>query len=585
MKNKFLKTLLMFFVPTVIPLLILGTLSLALSNAYLISSLDESTEDLLNNQKTSIEHILEKADELHIAMAASPNISLRVDEFLSNDIDSYIKLEAYEIVKEFLNSAVAATDYIESIYLYKGDSFPFVFNTMEGLVHMYDMVDLSWMYTLDDTEFYKGFYSELRYKKNYVFQTNETAVISIFKLMDSMQQSTDNGYIIINIKQDYVNDLLSGFNDSDARKVCVFNQDNVIIAQSNNLSDVELTEIQNKFNGSEDNIVVDGKEYTSHVTSSSQYQWTYLALTPTSMWYEWPNIIIYITIALLLVSFLFSVFLSFLLSNRSQKQIRNIENLFDYVKKYKKLPPIKKSNDQYEEIIENIISIFVSQQYLTSEIERKKYEAKTMELLALRNQINPHFIFNTLESIKWQSIELTKKPNQVTSMIENLSEILYFSLRSTDDLITVDDEIYYAKVYLSIMSIRYPNKFDARFICDENVLNTNTIRIILQPFLENSIYHGIKAKESKSKIRVTIKNKEDKIMIRITDTGLGMDKETLAKLMDSLNNDVVSESHIGVCNVYRRLMLYYSENIGFKIFSRKNIGTVVEISLPSGLSE
>ena len=213
-------------------------------------------------------------------------------------------------------------------------------------------------------------------------------------------------------------------------------------------------------------------------------------------------------------------------------------------------------------------------------IEMEK-SIKDIELKALHYQINPHFINNTLGSINMYAISLLGKKNDISEMVRALSTMLRISLENTDTIISLKDELKHAELYLSIEMRRFPDKFDVIWNMGEDIMECKIVKIVLQPLIENAIYHGIKNLTDKGTIVIEGKKLDELLLISVSDDGLGMQKEEVQRLNDAFRNEAIKESrHIGLVNVNQRLGLYFGDEYGVKVYSEEMVGTKVTIKIP-----
>ena len=217
---------------------------------------------------------------------------------------------------------------------------------------------------------------------------------------------------------------------------------------------------------------------------------------------------------------------------------------------------------------------------LDSAIAEQESKRK-MELDALQTQINPHFLYNTLDSIVWM-VENERYEGAVT-MISALAKLFRISLSRGKSIITIADEIQHAESYLIIQSVRYKNKFTYRLEIDESLLHYTTIKLVLQPFIENAIYHGLQYMEEDDggELIVRLFEKDDLIYLQVEDNGAGMTPETLDHLFDEKKKEKRQKgSGIGVINVKKRLDIYYGSPYGLSVESEADEGTTITICLP-----
>lgn len=204
-------------------------------------------------------------------------------------------------------------------------------------------------------------------------------------------------------------------------------------------------------------------------------------------------------------------------------------------------------------------------------------EKRKSELKALQSQINPHFLYNTLDSIIWMAEG--KKNEEVVLMTASLARLLRQSISNADELVSVGQEAEYARSYLTIQKMRYKDKLEFQIDISPAISGVKIIKLVLQPIIENAIYHGLKYKESKGFLIVRGYQEGKKAVLEVEDNGVGMDEETLSHIFEKHKVNYHSNG-VGVYNVQKRLKLYYGEEYGIVYKSRKNEGTRAVITIP-----
>lgn len=219
------------------------------------------------------------------------------------------------------------------------------------------------------------------------------------------------------------------------------------------------------------------------------------------------------------------------------------------------------------------------------EIQKNNLEMERVraELNFLQSQMNPHFLFNTLNAIL---VVCTKNNySDVTDIIKSLSKLLRRLLSWKDDLVTLEEEIIFIEMYLKIEKFRFRDKFDYQFDIDEQSLHYKIPKLSMQPIVENSCKHGLQAIEGLGVIHVKTLVQDGRLEIIISDNGKGIEPDKLKELMFNVQNEASSGLNIGIRNVFRRLELYYEDQVRFDISSVPNEGTVVMFSIPLKLLE
>ncbi len=212
---------------------------------------------------------------------------------------------------------------------------------------------------------------------------------------------------------------------------------------------------------------------------------------------------------------------------------------------------------------------------LVEKVRQEEVTLRKTELKALQAQINPHFLYNTLDAIAWLCEE--ERHKDAVEMVNSLAKLFRISISRGHELITIEKEMQHAKSYLKIQNFRYKNQFTYSFDVDEECLNYLCNKITLQPIIENAIYHGIDRMVDEGKINIGIHQKGDRIIFTVEDNGVGMTEEQCEEI---LHKDAGDRVGIGIKNVNDRIKIYFGEEYGLTIQSELDEGTRVTISMP-----
>lgn len=233
-----------------------------------------------------------------------------------------------------------------------------------------------------------------------------------------------------------------------------------------------------------------------------------------------------------------------------------------------------------DEVVElsRTFNIMVSRiRELMDQILVEQEAKRKSDLNALQAQINPHFLYNTLDSIVWMAEN--GKSQDVITMVTALARLFRISISKGKDIISVEQELEHARNYMIIQKIRYKNKFSFEINADKEALTHKTLKLILQPIIENSIYHGIEYMVDEGLIKINVRTTEDKLIYEISDNGLGMKQEVLENIL-SFKSKNTGGSGVGVKNVHERIQLSYGKEYGLAIESELEEGTTVTITIP-----
>ena len=215
---------------------------------------------------------------------------------------------------------------------------------------------------------------------------------------------------------------------------------------------------------------------------------------------------------------------------------------------------------------------------LMEDIVREHEAKRKSELDSLQAQINPHFLYNTLDIIVWM-IE-NERQSDASKVVTSLARFFRISLSKGNRIITVKDEIEHVNNYLAIQNMRYKNRFKYTVEIEEAVEELAVIKLILQPLVENAIYHGVEFMDGDGEIRIRAYSSKDELYLSVKDNGLGMTEDTVQKLLDGEIQPSGKGSGTGVVNVNQRIQLYFGEQYGLQIYSEPDEGTEMRIHLP-----
>lgn len=223
----------------------------------------------------------------------------------------------------------------------------------------------------------------------------------------------------------------------------------------------------------------------------------------------------------------------------------------------------------------NVMTLRI-QELMEQNINEQKAKRKS-EMKALQSQINPHFLYNTLDSIIWMAE--SGKNEEVVLMTASLARLLRQNISNEEEEISIFEEVEYCRNYLTIQKMRYKDKLEFRIDVASEITSCQIIKLVLQPLIENAIYHGLKYKESKGLLELIGYAAGEDIIFEIRDNGVGMDEETLNHIFERHTVNYRSNG-VGVYNVERRIKLTYGQDYGITYKSRPGEGTVARVCIP-----
>lgn len=286
-------------------------------------------------------------------------------------------------------------------------------------------------------------------------------------------------------------------------------------------------------------------------------------------------------LSLLLFSVFLMSFLNFRISAHISDPIRRLEQSIKELEAGKENVEIEEGGCyEVQRLSHSIRSMVSTMRHLMDDIIQQESQKRRSELEVLQSQINPHFLYNTLDSVIWMT-EAGRYEESI-QMVTSLARLFRIALSRGKSMIPLTDELEHARHYMTIQQIRYKNKFTTQISAQPGTEGLYTLKLIVQPLLENAIYHGMASAEDDGQITVEARREGGDLIIDVTDNGLGMRPEVAESLLDESRPDVrTTGSGIGVRNVHRRIRLTFGPEYGLTIFSEPDEGTTVRIRLPA----
>ena len=559
MKLKFVLNKLAVYISCfTVPVMLLGGIIIwgfyQIENDNVLKRLDNT----LSLCKGTFVDMYQEAAALNRYLSNSGQMAFFYQIFIKERVDYAANLTIKHI-SSYLISETATNPDIDSIYFYIENHLDRVITSEDSIVQISSMGDNNWVkeFNLMKAGEYKILMRTIA--KDEISSMQE--VCSVF-----MKFSSWNGGIVVNYKKRAIERILKEANFYDNQKIAVFDESqNQILGTSINSENDESAYLQASL------------EYNPFKIRIFTY--CNKAIINSSLLSN-----VGITLILIVATIISSLLLSYYRSVYSYNQLYGIIDLFEKAENNEKLPELKyKRNDLYSIILENILHTFLENRAQYDRLRESRYHQIKAETAALQYQISPHFLFNTIQAINYEILEYNHGTYTVgNKMLENLSDILRYSLENPKIHVAIERELQICKKYLEIQSMRYNKKI--KIICrmENNLENIKIPKMILQPVLENSISHGLRNKDDNCIIYVKISSNEEWIKISIMDNGIGIESQRLEKIQEELKKTQPEyrEMHIGLGNVNQRLLLEFTDFTGLHLSSRKGLGTVVWFKIP-----
>lgn len=520
------------------------------SSSKLMAYEKEETSQEVKNASIYVASYLEKNKNLASLLAMSSESQNIMDDKTD-----------FKNLKDIIKVSEKSDEFIKKIFLVS-ENGNIISNEKVNLETNKDMKNISWYKKLINSN-NMAFANKADFSK--ISSDSSKNIISISKEIKD-KNNKRLGFVVINLSYKFLEDFLSTINFGKDGYVFILSSEEELLFKSKNMEDFGKKDYEKLL---KKRMKPEKMDFVSSNVFIPNTQWKLVGISFSNAISNLKKQLIESSLILALIVFILTLLVSIFVSKKISKPI--IYLIGEIKKTDKKLYKIKSLPQASSEIqiltkeYNNLIDrIFV----LTEDIEKKEEQKRTYQVKALQSQINPHFLYNTLDTILWL-VEFGENEKAI-KVTKNLGMLLRNSLNIDEDFVKLDKEIEHAKNYLDIQKIRYDNKFTYEFIKKIQTSSLYVPKLILQPIIENAIYHGIREKKSKSYIKIIVEKNPEYLIIKIIDNGLGP-KEKKENIPTKLGG-------IGMENVNNRIKLLCGEKYNLKM-QRENGETIVTYKL------
>ena len=415
-----------------------------------------------------------------------------------------------------------------------------------------------------------------------VYLNSMYEVISVTKIISYYSDGIKySGVLLIDFSTEKIISLTHQTNLGEGGHIIILNDDNSLIYSSSSScfsNNCESREIATSIIIGGSYVEIDGIKMYANVNTLNATRWRIATFTNVEIINTSRTNMFITLLAIMSITFTFVFYIANIITKRITLPLNKLNKHMLEIQEHSEIYREVKVEGQKEIVVlSNAFNTMIAEiRVLMDRLLNEQKEKRKTEFIALQTQINPHFLYNTLDSIIWLS---EKNMNEeVIEMIIALSKFFRIGISRGKNIITVKEELEHARNYLLIQKIRYSNKFDYTFEISEEVNKIKVVKLILQPLIENAIYHGI-SKEEDGAIIIRAFTKDDLMIFEIENNGYGLTKDQIEKIYSNIISKE-KKTGIGIKNVYQRLKLYYSEKADLEIESILDKNTIIRLSFP-----
>ncbi|MGO4345033.1 sensor histidine kinase [Paenibacillus sp. MCAF9] len=510
-----------------------------------------------------------------------PNV---IDVLLPDPSESLInRLEKDRKLDNFISSLYGYKYYISSIQVASlgGRSY-----SQGATVLTNEFMESSWFEQLLEQRGNKIFITTHSNKKlNYVSSYVNQNVVSIARAI--MDGSEAAGYVMVDFSYEVVERIFNTPLPNKSQLFLIDEKGNFVYSPRNKdinqpISDTAYADVLPELKGSSGKISmnINGEKHLVIYHTSDFTNWTTVGLIPQGELLAESRKAANTIMIIPMVTLIVALFVATILSNQITINIGRLRQAMKKVSEGNLSDPIAiSSGDEVEELSDGFNAMVTNLRLLLDDVKQTEEQKRILEFKALQAQINPHFLFNTLNQIKW--LADVQKADNIKQLVTSLVTLLHSSMGKGGEYVTVQEEQQYLEHYLNIQQFRYYDKFVAVFDIEEEILQVRMLKFLLQPIVENALIHGLEPLKGRGQL--TVKGYEDDghIVIQVSDNGVGIEQERLETIFNKVTEKNRSRfSGIGLVNVQERMKLHYGMGYGLQIESVPGLFTTVTVRIP-----
>lgn len=571
------KFTLMTMVFLIIPLIIVFSIMNSVVANEILERQYEKELEILKQSKPSIEILLEDTIMISRNMVANDHIQDLFEEWKRS---SKINEETLLAVQMYIEQIVYTKTYISSVSLYVEDKSLYQYGARynsEDIVNDSEKVQ-----QLEDLA--GGvMWEPARVHNGYLAGKSNEAIVSLYRTVNSLYKLTPIGSQRIGISEEYLYSLYGTVDEAEGETAYIFDENGYIVSSKdkNELNRKVGSDVQTAISSISGYYLEGNQDHAVFYYKLPVNGWTVVRtknMTGLITQINMVNGIIWIMLCMaILFGIIFSIIQKRTVINPIVKLAKDVEN-FDEDNYEIKL--YSDTQDEVGQLNRSVIKMTCRIKNLIEMVYKEQIWQKEAEILSLQAQINPHFLYNTLDTIRWIAVEHDEQ--EVSEQIEALSGLFRHVLNNGKEVTTVKEEVEHLQNYLAIQKCRFEEKIKVDLSVDESLYDYKVLKLVLQPLVENAFVHGLEGKIGGGNIKIAVIEIGRDIVYRVVDDGVGVEQEKIQAILDS--TDSLPQIY-GLKNVNDRIKLKYGSDYGVTFKSTIGHGTEVQVRVGKNLVE
>lgn len=567
-----------FIILIIIPVGILFYYSYSMSARIILERNNAASLELLYQSNERITSLIDRMSFVAINLSQSDELINYLDTSKEYQITDYLQIQriidqakAISLFSDFDISLISFNGYFYS-------TFP------HSRLDYNEMQKAFWFKEIQDNH---PFYSWMLLGDEYLPGT-DSQFLGLGRMLIHPSTNRPVGLLVLTIEEENVISSMSTTNADESLLFIIDNTNELFIGPDTDMKMLEAAIAQYQPGKNRDffNLDYQSKRYQVVMFTIDRTSWKFLYLTPYTTVIQKISVLRRNVTAFMLLLFTLFFIGAYIIIRKYTTPIYTLIDIARQVKLGDMDARVTEYTDDeigqlsqaFDDMLDTVKRLMLDSTEKQRQLHEREIRSKELEYEMLQSKINPHFLFNTLNNIKWMAT--INKTNNVAEMIAALGSLLETSLGRKGDVISVKQEIKNVDDYVKLQKMAYGHKFSMQYHIDDSLEDFLMLHSILQPMVENAIIHGLVPGDGSGIIELHTKREEDLLILIVKDDGIGIDEATLTTIREHQTEDQINYAHIGISLTIDRIRLYYGPDYGIAIESTSKKGTSVKITIP-----